>query len=63
MLKIGTKRRRTTAQIEAERDEAILEETVLQERLANAARLEAESVSNQNAADILRDFIAKGVAV
>ena len=38
MLKVGTKRRRTTAQIKAEKEEADIKETAIRERLANLER-------------------------
>ena len=63
MLKIGTKRRRTTEQIRVEKEEAALKEVALQEKLENASRLEAEILNNQNAANILTDLIKQGIAV
>ena len=37
MLKVGSKRRRTTNQVNAEREEARLKEATLQERMAHIA--------------------------
>ena len=34
MLKVGTKRRRTRAQIQAEKEEAVMKEIALKERIA-----------------------------
>ena len=62
-LKVGTKRRRTTAQIVAEKEEAAVKEVALQERLAKAIKLETEAANNKNAANILTDFIKQGIAV
>ena len=63
MLKTGTKRRRTTTQIAAEREEAAIKEVAIQERLENIRRMEAEAESNKNAAEILREFMEQGVAI
>ena len=63
MLKVGTKRRRTKAQIVAEKEEAAIKEVALQERLAKAALLEQEADNNKNAANILTEFIKQGIAV
>ena len=46
MLKIGTKRRRTTAQITAEKEEAAVREVAIQERLENIRRQEEEQKNN-----------------
>ena len=43
MLKVGTKRRRTKAQVKAEKEEAELREQELQARLARLAEAEAEA--------------------
>jgi len=40
MLKIGTKRRRTTTQIAAEKEEVAIRESAIQERLENVRRIE-----------------------
>ena len=40
MLKIGTKRRRTTAQVNADKEEAAVKEVAIQERLENIRRRE-----------------------
>ena len=46
MLKIGTKRRRTTAQVAAEKEEAAIKEVAIQERLENIRRREEEAQNN-----------------
>ena len=63
MLKTGTKRRRTTTQVAADKEEAAIKEVAIQERLANIRRMEEEAESNKNAAEILREFMKEGVAI
>ena len=63
MLKVGTKRRRTTAQVKADKEEAKLKEANLQERLAKLQKQEKLAHKNQAAADVLGQMIDAGVAV
>ena len=46
MLKVGTKRRRTTKQIKAEKEEAALKEVALQEKMQKIAEVEARALNN-----------------
>ena len=46
MLKVGTKRRRTTKQIKAEKEEAALKEVALQEKMQRLAEIEARALNN-----------------
>ena len=63
MLKTGTKRRTTTTQVAADKEEAAIKEVAIQERLEKIRRMEAEAESNKNAAEILREFMSQGVAI
>ena len=65
MLKIGMKRRRTKAQVDADKEEADLREesmrvTEQQSQLLKdrVAELEAVGLNNHNAADILNNLLA-----
>ena len=57
MLKVGTKRRRTTKQINAEKEEAAIKEVALQEKYQKIELLEAQAINNQNAANILTELV------
>ena len=46
MLKVGTKRRRTTKQIKAEKEEAALKEVAIQEKMQKIAEVEARALNN-----------------
>ena len=66
MLKIGSKRRRTTTQIEDEKEEARLKQADVEAKLASmaamqeeVARLTARAEQNQSASDILNDLARK----
>ena len=70
MLKIGSKRRRTKAEIKAEKEETVRKELEIQQKLAAADQMQAQFLAlqdqaqnNQNAHDILCDFLKKGVLV
>ena len=63
VLKPGTKRRRTTDQINAEKSEAALKEQAIQDRMDQLLKKEEEMKSNAAAADILNGMIKSGVAV
>ena len=69
MLKIGMNRRRTKAQVEEEKEEALLREQSMQaaDQQSKLLRdriteLEAESRNNNSAAGILNNLLAQGVA-
>ena len=66
MLKVGSKRRRTTAQIKEEKDEAVVRQTDVETKLASlaamqeeVARLTAQAEANQSASEILNDLASK----
>ena len=61
MLKVGTKRRKTTVQVKTEREEARTKEQALQERIAQIQQREQELVNEKGAADILTGFIKQGL--
>ena len=61
MLKVGTKRRRTTEQVKTEREEARIKEQTLQDRLVQIQRTEQELNNEKGAADILTGFIKQGL--
>ena len=61
MLKVGTKRRKTTVQVKAEREEARIKEQALQERLAQIQSREQELSNETGAASILTGFIKQGL--
>ena len=63
MLKVGTKRRRTKAQIQAEKEEEIIKETAVQEKLARLDEQEALARNNAAAAEILTNMLKEGIAV
>ena len=63
MLKVGTKRRRTKAQIQAEKEEAALKETALKERIAKLNKDAELAQNNQRAADVLNEMIKQGIAI
>ena len=48
MLKVGTKRRRTQAQIKAEKEEAVLREQDLQAKIVNVQNAEAKLADYEN---------------
>ena len=48
MLKVGTKRRRTQAQIKAEKEEALLREQDLQAKIMNVKNAEAKLADYEN---------------
>ena len=65
MLKVGMKRRRTKAQVDADKEEAVLREQSMrvseeQSRILKAriATLEASGENNSNAAQILSELLA-----
>ena len=65
MLKIGMKRRRTKAQVDADREEAELRDESMRSALEQTkllkdriAQLEASGQNNHNAADILSNLLA-----
>ena len=61
MLKVGTKRRKTTVQVKTEREEARTKEQALQERITQIQQREQEHVNEKGAADILTGFIKQGL--
>ena len=68
MLKAGSKRRRTTAQIKAEKEAKETQEQEVAAKLAmfdslkaENQQLHAQSQNNQGAADILGDLMQKGL--
>ena len=61
MLKVGTKRRKTTVQVTTEREEARTKEQALQERIAQIQQREQELVNEKGATDILTGFIKQGL--
>ena len=70
MLKVGLKRRKTKAQVVADREEAAIREASMNgaqqqqaELKARIQQLEAEQQNNVNATEILNNFLATGVAV
>ena len=63
MLKVGTKRRRTTKQVKADKEEAAIREVGNQEKQDKIAHLEELAENNQTAANILTDLVQKGIAV
>ena len=63
MLKVGTKRRRTRAQIQAEKEEAVMKETALKERIAKLNKDAELAQNNQRAAEVLNEMIKQGIAV
>jgi len=70
MLKAGSKRRRTTAEIKAEKEAALLKEQEIQAKLAQydamkakAEALEAKIGEHEGAALIVNDLVARGLAV
>ena len=70
MLKLGTKRRRTTNQVKAQKEEARLKEESVAQKLAQFAQLQREleearalAQNNKNAADILNDLYSQGHVV
>ena len=67
MLKIGSKRRRTQAQVKADKEEAMLREQDIQDRLARLQEVEAKlaefdrmAAENQHAQDIISQLHAAG---
>ena len=63
MLKVGTKRRRTKAQIQTEKEEEIIKEAAVQEKLARLDEQEALARNNAAAAEILTNMLKEGIAV
>ena len=68
MLKAESKRRRTKAQIQQEKQDAIQKELEINEKLANFDKMQQEyqalqmqAQSNLAAAEILTDLVKKGV--
>jgi hypothetical protein len=66
MLKVGSKRRRTTNEITEEKEEARVRQTDIETKLASlaamqeeVARLKQQSEANQSASDILNDLASK----
>ena len=63
MLKVGSKRRRTTKEIIAEKEEAAIKEIAYQDQIARAQQIEKDASNNVAAANILNDLVAQGIAV
>lgn len=63
MLKVGTKRRKTKAEIQALKEEEIIKETAIQEKLARLDEQEALARNNAAAAEILTNMLKDGIAV
>ena len=68
LIKVGTKRRRTKAQIIQEKQDSIAKEAEIQAKLAKFdeimqtnALLHQQAQSNQAAAEILTDLVKKGI--
>ena len=63
MLKVGSKRRKTKAEIQALKEKEIIKETAIQEKLARLDEQEALARNNAAAAEILTNMLKDGIAV